>query len=242
MDEKQSEPVVTAAPVVTMPVPASAPGMRAWDRRLQQAVIIIGRLVLAYLFFANLWWKLPPNFGCANNFTFPTANAQGHPDGSKSTGLCYWIGVESVYANQPRNLLVADMRYGGGQVLQVDISPLARLNGWFIDTVVKPNITWFGYLIVGAEAFIVITMFLGLFSRLGGLVAIGVSAQLMIGLANIPQPYEWEWSYNLMVMLSLLMFALAPGRYLGIDALLRPPLLRAAARGNVFARLVSALT
>ena len=230
------------SPPTTLPESPAAPSVRTWDRRLQQAVIIVGRLMLAYLFFSNLWWKLPPTFSCTNNFAFPTANAAGHPDGSKSNGLCYWIGVEAVYANQPRNLFVADMRYANGPTLQVDIVPLAKLNGWVIETIIKPNITWFGYLIFGAEALIFITMFLGLFSRLGGLVAIGVSAQLMIGLANIPQPYEWEWGYNLMVMLSLLMFGLAPGRYLGIDALLRPPLLRAAARGNILARLVSALT
>ncbi len=225
----------------TTPVPAGAE-TGAWDRRLQRAVIVIGRLALAYLFFTSLWWKLPPHFGCTNNFAFPVANAEGRPSANQSTGLCYWIGVEAVYASQPRPLLVADMRYAGGPVWQIDIAPLARLNGAFIEAIVKPNIAWFGYVIFGAEAFIALSLLLGLFSRLGGLVAVGISAQLMVGLAGIPQPFEWEWSYNLMVVLSLLMFGLAPGRILGLDALLRRPLLRAAQRGSKAAKAALLLT
>jgi hypothetical protein len=242
MNASQTQPVAQpASPSPAALAPATA-GVSVWDRRLQQAVIVIGRLVLAYLFFANLWWKLPPRFGCANNFAFAIANAQGRPDANKSSGLCYWIGVETVYANQPHPVFVAETHYAGGPDLKVDIAPLARLNGLFIDTVVKPNIAWFGYLIFGAEAFIALSLFLGLFSRLGGLVAIGMSAQLMVGLAGIPQPFEWEWGYNLMVTLSLLMFGLAPGRYLGVDALLRPPLMRASAKGNALARAILLLT
>ncbi len=125
-------------------------------------------------------------------------------------------------------------------MLGINIRPVAQLNGGFIDTVVKPNIRWFGYLIFSAEAFIATTMFLGLLSRLGALVAIGMSAQLLIGLAGISNPLEWEWSYILMVLLSILKFGLAPGRILGLDALLRPRL--AAARGNRVARAALLLT
>ena len=247
MSIPQTQGLATPGAASPMPVEQTdalptAVSAGVWDRRLQRAVVIIGRLALAYLFFTSLWWKLPPRFGCANNFAFPVANAQGRPDTNGSSGLCYWIGVESVYATQPRPLFVAELRYAGGQDLKVDIAPLARMNGWFIDTIVKPNIAWFGYLIFAAEAFIALSLFLGLFSRLGGLVAIGISAQLMVGLAGIPQPFEWEWSYNLMVVLSILMFGLAPGRYLGIDALLRPPLIRAATGGSAPARLILLLT
>ena len=240
MAENRNPNAAVDVPAVQTPSqPVATP---RWDRRLQQIVIVIARLGLAYLFFANLFWKMPPRFGCANDFAFPTANAEGRPVSGGSTGLCYFIGLESIYAAQPRALLVADLQYVGGQRLSVDIAPLARLNGWFVDTVVKPNIAWFGSVVFGAEALIALSMFLGLFTRLGGLVAIGISAQLMIGLANIPQPYEWEWSYNQMVLLSLLMFGLAPGRYFGLDALLRRPLSRAAGRGNLPAKLLLLLT
>ena len=38
-----------------------------------------------------------------------------------------------------------------------------------------------------------------------------MSTQLMLGLAGIPDPFEWEWSYQLMVLLSIIVFGLAPG-------------------------------
>ena len=130
----------------------------------------------------------------------------------------------------------------GGPTLSIDLSPLARLNGLFIDNFVKPNIHWFGYVIWGLEASIFISLFLGLFSRLGGLIAVLQSGQLWIGLAGISVPYEWEWAYNLMVLLSLLVFALAPGRILGLDAWLRLRLQVASDQGNPVARVLLLLT
>jgi hypothetical protein len=199
-----------------------------WERRLQQAVIVLARLGLGLLFLTQLSWKAPPTFGCGADFAFTTADASGNL--RRTRGLCDWIGIESAYATRDR------------AVLGINIRPIAQLNGAFIDRIVKPNIRWFGYLIFASEAFIAAAMFLGLFSRLGALVAIGMSAQLLIGLANIPNPFEWEWSYILMVLLSILMFGLAPGRILGLDALLRPRLIAAAAHGNRLARAVLLLT
>jgi hypothetical protein len=103
----------------------------------------------------------------------------------------------------------------------MDISPLAQINAIFIDNVVKPNLGLMGYFIWGAEAWIALSLFLGLFSRLGALVAIGISVQLFVGLANIPSPYEWEWSYGQMVLLSVVMLGVAPGRIFGLDGWLR---------------------
>ena len=106
---------------------------------------------------------------------------------------------------------------------------------------IQPNIAVFGWGIWLAEFWVFVSMLMGLLTRFGGLVAIGVSLQLFIGLANIPRPYEWEWSYGLMVLLAVLMFGLAPGRYFGIDAVLRrrfvPP-----ARHGALSRLLGWLT
>jgi uncharacterized membrane protein YphA (DoxX/SURF4 family) len=214
----------------------------AWERRIQQVVLVIARLGLAYIFFAGFLWKMPPRFGCVNNFAFPVANAEGRPDINGSSGLCYWLGLETIYAPQERKVLIADLQHLGGQQFGVNISPIAQLNAAFLEGVVKPNIAWFGYLIWGAEVLIFVTMLLGLFTRLGGLVALGIAMQLYIGLANIPSPYEWEWSYGQMVLLALLMFGLAPGRVFGLDALIRPRLAPAAAKGNPLARLALLLS
>ncbi|MGD8624919.1 MAG: TQO small subunit DoxD [Anaerolineae bacterium] len=212
-----------------------------WERRLRQVMLVVARLGLAYLFFSQLFWKMPPDFGCPSDFAFTT----GGPDDSgrvqlqRTSGLCDWIGIEVVWSDQPRPFFVANLDNQGPAELKLDLGWAARLNGFFLENVVQPNIRWFGWLIWGAETFIFVSLFLGLFSRLGGLVAIGISGQLALGLAGISNPYEWEWSYNLMVLLSLVMFAFAPGRVFGIDAWLRPRLLQAAEGGR---RLAQALT
>lgn len=210
-----------------------------WERRLQQAALVLLRLGLAYLFFTQLWWKAPPTFGCTADFAFTT----GTPERlQRTSGLCDWIGIEVVYSTVPRPFFVANLDNRGAPEIAVDLGWAARLNGAFIQSVVQPNIAWFGYLIWAAEAFIFASLFLGLFSRLGALVAIGISAQLMIGLGGIGNPYEWEWAYTNIVLLSILAFAFAPGRVLGLDTLLRPRLLAAAQGGNRLAGLLALLT
>ncbi len=210
------------------------------EQTLQKVALVLGRLMLAYVFFTQLWWKTPPTFGCPADFKFTTADAGGKLQ--RTSGLCDWIGVESVWAQRPHPILVANLDNKGNPEISVDIGLIARGNGAFIDSFVKPNIRWFGYAVWGMEAFIFVSLFFGIFSRLGGLVAIAQSLQLWIGLAGISSPAEWEWSYNWMPVLALLAFAFAPGRIFGVDALLRPRLQAAAARGNQFAQALHWLT
>jgi hypothetical protein len=209
-----------------------------WEIRLQQAALLLVRIGLAYLFFTQLWWKAPPTFGCTSDFRFTTGTPAQL---QRSSGLCDWIGIEAVYSTVPRPFFVANIDNRGAPEIAIDLGWAASLNGAFIESVVKPNIAWFGYLIWLAEAFIFVSLFFGLLSRLGGLVAIGISAQLMIGLGGIGNPYEWEWAYTNIVLLAMVAFAFAPGRYFGLDSLIRPRVLAAAAKGNRLARVVSLL-
>ncbi len=220
-------------------VHTTAVAMPRWETWIQRAALVLLRVGLAYLFFTQLWWKTPPTFGCTADFRFTTGTPAQL---QRSGGLCDWIGIEAVYATEPRPFFVANIDNRGAPEIAIDLGWAARLNGAFIENVVKPNIAWFGYLIFASEAFIFISLFFGLFSRLGGLVAIGMAAQLMIGLGGIGNPYEWEWAYNNIVLLAILAFAFAPGRYFGVDALLRPGLLAAAARGNRLAQGAALLT
>ena len=162
----------------------AVPGAKTarWEQRLQKFCVTIGRIGLAYLFFSQLGWKLPPTFGCPADFRFTTGTTEKL---TRSNGLCDWIGIEAVWANQPRSLLISNIDGRGKPEIAIPIGWAAQLNGAFITNVVQPNIRWFGWLIWGAEAFIFVTMFLGLFTRLGALVAIGLSLQLTIGLAGI---------------------------------------------------------
>jgi len=217
--------------------PIGAARAGGWFSR---ALLVIGRLGLAYLFFTQLFWKLPPSFGCGDDFRFTTANSDGSL--ARTGGLCDWIGIESVWALRPRSLFGVDLDGRGGSDIALPIGPLARANGVFLDGFVKPNIRWFGWVIWGSEAFIFVSLFLGLFSRLGALVGIGISAQLVIGLAGISDPYEWEWGYLTIFFLAITLTGIASGRFLGLDTLLRPRLFVAAERGNRAARFALLLT
>jgi hypothetical protein len=204
---------------------------------IRKAALVIGRVALAYLFFTQLWWKTPPTFGCSADFAF-TEKVNGSLRTTR--GLCDWIGRESVYAQEPRQFFVANLDNQGAPEIALDVSLITKANGAFLDGFVKPNISWFGYAVFGMEAFIFASLFFGLLSRLGGLVAIAQSAQLMIGLSGTPG--EWEWTYHLMVTLSLLMFAFTPGRVFGVDAFLRPMFQAAAEKGNRLGRALMWLT
>jgi hypothetical protein len=215
-----------------------------WEQRLRQVLLVIARLGLAYLFFSQLFWKLPPGFGCPPDFAFTTGSVDdsGRLRLARTSGLCDWIGIEIAWSDQPRPFFVTNLDNQGSPELYLDLGWAAKLNAIFLEGFVQPNIRWFGWFIWGAEAFIFLSLFLGLFSRLGGLVAIAISGQLALGLAGISNPYEWEWSYIQMVLLSLVMFAFAPGRVFGLDAWLRPRFQQAAQGGNRLARVLTWLT
>ena len=100
--------------------------IEAWLQRIGQ---FIARLALGYLFFTQLWWKVPPSFGCPPDFAF-TQEVGGQL--KTSSGLCDWIGRESVYARQPRQFFVADLHSVGGPTLALDVGLIARANGAFL--------------------------------------------------------------------------------------------------------------
>ncbi len=208
---------------------------------LQKAFLVVIRLGLAYLFFTQLWWKVPPTFGCPADFSFTTGTIDaGRVRLTRTTGLCDWLGIQSFYAsgaNRPWRVFEANIDNTGGSDIYLDLSLLRQINGAIVDNIIIPNINIMGYLIFLAESSIVILVGLGLFSRLGGLIALAVSAQLAVGLAGIPSPYEWEWSYLTMVFLSLFVIAMAPGRFFGIDTLLIPRLKKMAANGSPLGRV-----
>lgn len=188
------------------------------EGRLQRAVLVIARVALGYLFFTQLFWKLPPRFGCPADF----AVTSGTPAAlTRTGGLCDWIGIEAVWSSESRPWLATNLDNQGGPDLFVPLDWAARLNGAILQGFIEPNIAWLGWLLWLVEAAVAVSLILGLFSRLGAILALLDSAQLLVGLAGIQQPYEWEWTYNLMVLLSLLLIAYPAGRVLGLDALIR---------------------
>ena len=105
--------------------------------------------------------------------------------------------------------------------------------------VMIPHWTFFGWMTLITETFIAVTLILGLFTRLGSLVALGMAANITIGIVSVP--HEWGWSYVMLIMLAAIFLLTGAGRSFGVDAFLAPPLDRGAAGGSRLARLIRLL-
>ena len=106
----------------------------------------------------------------------------------------------------------------------------------FLVNVMIPNWTFFGWMTLITETFIGATLILGLFTRLGSLVAIGMALNITIGIVSVP--HEWVWTYVMLVMLPVIFLFTDAGRSFGLDSFLAPRLDRAADAGHRLARLV----
>jgi uncharacterized membrane protein YphA (DoxX/SURF4 family) len=69
------------------------------------------------------------------------------------------------------------------------------------------------------EIFFTVSLTLGVFVRLAGLMAVAFTAQLWIGLYN--DPTEWPWTYIAIIVAHGMFVSSAAGRSLGLDNLIR---------------------
>jgi len=176
---------------------------------VSRAGVVISRVIFGYLWYTQLLWKLPPQFGCPANFAVTT---DIH---ARTTGLCDWVGIMTLYSKWP-------------------------LQASLVKSFVVPNMAWFGWVVWLMEAFVAVTLILGLFTRLGGLAGLIQAINLYIGVTAAPG--EWYWTYGMLSLLSLVFVAVPAGRILGLDAWLRPRLQAATERGNGLAKLLLPLT
>jgi uncharacterized membrane protein YphA (DoxX/SURF4 family) len=110
-----------------------------------------------------------------------------------ATGLAYWMGVMGKHAAIP---------------LQAD----------FVNNIVLPNFYLFAPIVYAAELLVALSLILGLFVRLGGIIGALQILNLWLGLYSAPN--EWPWTYFFLLML-MLVFALHHyGRSLGLDAII----------------------
>jgi len=110
-----------------------------------------------------------------------------------ATGLAYWMGLMGKHAAIP---------------LQADV-----VNG-----IVLPNFYLFAPLVYGLEVLTAVSLMLGLFVRLGGVIGALQILNLWLGLYSAP--HEWPWTYFFLLLL-MASFALHHyGRSLGMDAII----------------------
>ena len=73
VEQTTTAPALTARPAE----PVKSADEARWETSLRKIVIVIGRVALAYLFFTQLWWKLPPTYGCPASFEIKKEDGKG---------------------------------------------------------------------------------------------------------------------------------------------------------------------
>ncbi len=115
-----------------------------------------------------------------------------------TTGLANWMKIMGQHASIP---------------LQAD----------FVNQIVLPNFYWFAPVVYVAELLTALSLMLGAFVGLFGIIGALQIVNLWFGLYSAP--HEWPWTYFFLIVLQLIFAFDHYGRSLGVDALLttRPP-------------------
>ncbi len=110
--------------------------------------------------------------------------------GCPDAGLCLWMDQEIQY-------------------------PVLSLYADFVRTIARPNVILFGWITTITEVSIGLSLLLGLFTRLGALVGVLWSVNLLLGLANIP--HEQGWYYAFLIMLNAVFVAVGAAGQISVD-------------------------
>jgi thiosulfate dehydrogenase [quinone] large subunit len=114
------------------------------------------------------------------------------PDGV-SGGLHYWVGE-----------MVQHSAFG--------------IQSWLVEKVIQPHFYFFAPQVYAAEVIIAVSLLLGVFTRLGGVLGALMAMNLWLGLYRAS--YEWPWTYFFLILLQATFAVLHAGRSLGLDAIL----------------------
>lgn len=98
--------------------------------------------------------------------------------------------------------------------------PVLAPYAWLVENLILPNMGFFGWATLLVEASLGAFLLVGLATRLFAL--IGVAQSVAIALSVLNAPHEWPWAYYLMILANLALFAIAAGRWYGVDGVLRP--------------------
>ena len=96
----------------------------------------------------------------------------------------------------------------------------------FLVSTVQPNAALFAELVRFGEVCVGISLFLGLFSRLGGLVGILLPLNYIAARGALATLSGWSSTDGCLILLSALSFVLPTGRVAGLDALMSRPSVR----------------
>jgi uncharacterized membrane protein YphA (DoxX/SURF4 family) len=114
------------------------------------------------------------------------------PDGV-SGGLHYWVGE-----------MVQHSAFG--------------IQSWLVEKVIQPHFYFFAPQVYITEVVIAVSLLLGVFTRLGGVLGALMALNLWLGLYRAS--YEWPWTYFFLIVLQITFAVLHAGKSLGLDAIL----------------------
>lgn len=87
-----------------------------------------------------------------------------------------------------------------------------------VKNIIQPHFYLFAPQVYGMEVIIAVSLMLGLFTRLGGLLGALMALNLWLGLYRAS--YEWPWTYFFLFLLQVTFVIYHAGRSLGVDAML----------------------
>ena len=136
-----------------------------------------------------------------------------HPEAPfGETGLAYWMGLMGKHAAIP---LLAD----------------------FVNNIALPHFYLFAPIVYSLEVLTGVSLILGVFVRLFGIIGALQILNLWVGLYSAPG--EWPWTYFFLVLLQLMFAIHCYGRALGVDALVNATQ-ASRARTSLLGRLLAA--
>ena len=127
--------------------------------------------------------------------------------------------------------------YWTGEMAKYSLLPPHKI---FVESVVLPNFLLFAWLTFLTELFIGVSHLLGIVSRLGALLALAMSTNLLVGLGR--HPAEWPWSYAMLLGYALIFLSGHPGRVMGLDGWLSRRLSGPLLADKAWARTLALLT
>jgi len=90
-------------------------------------------------------------------------------------------------------------------------------HGEFVEKVIQPNFNFFAAQVYAAEVAIAVSLLLGLFTQVGGVIGALMAANLWLGLYR--HPSEWPWTYFFLIIIQTTFAVLHAGRSLGLDVI-----------------------
>lgn len=85
----------------------------------------------------------------------------------------------------------------------------------WLERVVLPNFSFFGYLLLILELYVGVSLLLGLFTRLPSAVGFLLSLNLLLALSGVPG--ECPWTYIMMILFHFTFVVSSPGQNWGLD-------------------------